>query len=131
MTRKYSLEKVEEEYKEAFFKLHHNGSLPKEYQYYQDMIMLNEKNSSSLLTLRNDCKLYTDAHQKFDDLLIDIKNAKKSIHIAYFIFKTKDQIGQELLQLLTFNICSSFKPYYAPKFLISSKISLKKLIFNT
>lgn len=65
------------------------------------MILLNEKNSSSLLTLKNDCKLYTDAHQKFDDLFTDIKNAKKSIHIAYFIYKTKDQVGQELLQLLT------------------------------
>lgn len=65
------------------------------------MILLNEKNSSSLLTLKNDCKLYTDAHQKFDDLFTDIKNAKKSIHVAYFIYKTKDQVGQELLQLLT------------------------------
>ncbi len=101
MTRKYSLEKVEEEYNEAFLKFHHNGSLPKEYRYYEDMILLNEKNSSSLLTFKNDCKLYTDAHQKFDDLLVDIKNAKKSIHIAYFIFKTNDQIGKQLLQLLT------------------------------
>lgn len=101
MTRKYSLEKVEEEYNEAFFKFHHNGSLPKEYRYYEDMILLNEKNSSSLLTFKNDCKLYTDAHQKFDDLLVDIKNAKKSIHIAYFIFKTNDQIGKRLLRLLT------------------------------
>ena len=101
MTRKYSLEKVEEEYNEAFLKFHHNGSLPKEYRYYEDMILLNEKNSSSLLTFKNDCKLYTDAHQKFDDLLVDIKNAKKSIHIAYFIFKTNDQIGKRLLRLLT------------------------------
>lgn len=101
MTRKYSLEKVEEEYNEAFLKFHHNGSLPKEYRYYEDMILLNEKNSSSLLTFKNDCTLYTDAHQKFDDLLVDIKNAKKSIHIAYFIFKTNDQIGKRLLRLLT------------------------------
>ena len=101
MTRKYSLEKVEEEYNEAFLKFHHNGSLPKEHRYYEDMILLNEKNSSSLLTFKNDCKLYTDAHQKFDDLLVDIKNAKKSIHIAYFIFKTNDQIGKRLLRLLT------------------------------
>ena len=101
MTRKYSLEKVEEEYNEAFLKFHHNGSLPKEYRYYEDMILLNEKNSSSLLTFKNDCKLYTDAHQKFDDLLVDIKNAEKSIHIAYFIFKTNDQIGKRLLRLLT------------------------------
>lgn len=101
MTRKYSLEKVEEEYKQAFLRLHHSGSFPKVYQYYQDMILLNEKNSSSLLTLKNDCKLYTDAHEKFDDLFEDIKHAKKSIHIAYFIYKTKDQVGQELLQLLT------------------------------
>lgn len=101
MTRKYSLEKVEEEYNQAFLKLQHTGSLPKAYQYYHDMILLNEKNSSSIFTLANDCKLYTDAHDKFDDLFEDIKQAKKSIHIAYFIFKTKDEIGQELLQLLT------------------------------
>lgn len=100
MTRKYSLKKVEEEHQKMYEKLQHQ-EIPKEFMKYEDMILLNEKNSSSIFTIENDYKLYIDAKEKFEDLLEDIKNAKKTIHISYFIFKTKDQIGKELVELLT------------------------------
>ena len=44
MTHKYSLEKVEEEYRQAFLKLKNEKEPSKEtYKYYKDMILLNEK----------------------------------------------------------------------------------------
>lgn len=101
MTHKYSLEKVEEEYRQAFLKLKNEKEPSKEtYKYYKDMILLNEKNASSIFTQKNDCKLYIDAKDKFHDLFEDIRNAKKSIHVAYFIYKTHDEIGKQMLELL-------------------------------
>lgn len=101
MTRKYSLGKVEEEYNQMFLKFQHGfDDLDDKYKYYKDMILLNEKNASSIFTENNECKLYVDAKDKFEDMFLDIEKAKDTIHVAYFIYKTKDEIGKQLLELL-------------------------------
>lgn len=75
MTHKYSLEKVEEEYRQAFLKLKNEKEPSKEtYKYYKDMILLNEKNASSIFTQKNDCKLHI---MVFWDFLL---------HLFYFYF---------------------------------------------
>lgn len=48
----------------------------------------------------NDVEIFTDARKKYDALFEDIKNAKKSINIMYFIIRN-DVVGNELIDLLT------------------------------
>ena len=48
----------------------------------------------------NDIKLYTLGQDKFDDFYKDLKNAKKFIHLEYYIIRN-DELGNELLHILT------------------------------
>ncbi len=45
-------------------------------------------NSNSLLTTKNSIKLFYCGKDKFDSLITDLKNAKKFIHMEYFIWKS-------------------------------------------
>lgn len=56
-------------------------------------------NSSCVYCRGNDVKIFTDAQKKYDDLFSDIKNAKESINILYFIIRN-DVIGNRLIDLL-------------------------------
>lgn len=66
---------------------------------YGDLIKFNTKFGKSLLTSKNDIKIYTDGKYKYEDLLKDIEQAKHSIHILYFIIKN-DTIGKQLVEAL-------------------------------
>jgi cardiolipin synthase len=48
----------------------------------------------------NDVKIYTKAEEKYRDLIEDIKNAKESINMVYFIIHD-DHIGNTIINLLT------------------------------
>ncbi|HEO8420099.1 cardiolipin synthase [Niallia sp. FSL W8-0635] len=65
----------------------------------QDLIYLNLFNNDSVLTENNAVEIFTDGNQKFKQLFTDIKNAKKSIHLQYYILKN-DGIGSDLISLL-------------------------------
>ena len=65
-------------------------NLKKWYKYYF-IIML--------LTTDNDLTIYTDGHQKFDDLINDIRHAQSYIHIQYYIIHS-DNLGKQLLHEL-------------------------------
>lgn len=60
---------------------------------------MNLFNNDAVLTENNAVQIFTDGHQKFDQLFTDIKNAKKSIHLQYYILKN-DGIGSDLISLL-------------------------------
>lgn len=49
---------------------------------------------------QNDVEIFTDARKKYDALFEDIKNAKDSINMMYFIIRN-DVVGNELIDLLT------------------------------
>jgi cardiolipin synthase len=66
---------------------------------YGDLIKFNTNFGKSLLTSKNEIKIYTDGKSKYDDLLNDIASAKHSIHILYFIIKN-DTIGKQLVDAL-------------------------------
>ena len=66
---------------------------------YRDMIMMNERHGANLYTTGNTVTLFTDAGEKYDSLYNDIKDAKKSIHLLYFIFKS-DVTGKRFISLL-------------------------------
>lgn len=57
------------------------------------------QNREAPLSKNNKIKLYTDEHEKFRDLMSDIKNAKETINIEYYSFYN-DDIGNQILNLL-------------------------------
>lgn len=51
------------------------------------------------LTMRNDIKIYTDGEEKFHDLRADLRAARKSIKLQYYIF-ADDDLGREISAIL-------------------------------
>lgn len=66
---------------------------------WADLILMNSKNSRSLVTFDNDIKVFSRANDKYNCLFEDIKNAKESINISYYIIR-KDYYGKKLLSTL-------------------------------
>ncbi|MGK0552447.1 cardiolipin synthase [Enterococcus faecalis] len=54
---------------------------------------------SMLYTTNNEVQLFTDGEKKFDALLADIAQAKKHIHMEYYIYRG-DHLGQKVRQAL-------------------------------
>lgn len=66
---------------------------------YSDMIKY-FLNANSGYSENNEVNIFTDAKKKYDALFEDIKNAKKSINMLYFIIRN-DTVGNALIDLLT------------------------------
>lgn len=66
---------------------------------YQDLITLHLNAHEALYTEDNKVQLFTDGYQLFADLFAKIRNAQKSIHIEYYIFRD-DPLGRRLQKLL-------------------------------
>lgn len=71
-----------------------------EMKLHRDLIYLFLKNNNALLTQDNDVEIFIDGKDKFDSLIRDIKEAKRNIHLQYYIFRD-DKLGQKLIDLLT------------------------------
>ncbi len=56
-------------------------------------------NYNFIYTENNDVKIFTDANEKYKQLMEDIENARESIDILYFIIHN-DNIGNRLIKLL-------------------------------
>ena len=67
---------------------------------YKDLILLNLNNADSIFSINNDLKYYLDGETVVDDLISDIKNAKSTIHLEFYIF-AHDKIGKKMIALLT------------------------------
>lgn len=66
---------------------------------YQQLIKMNLKADNSYFTDDNNIELFYFGSPKFERLFKDIKEAKKTIDIQYYIFRT-DEIGLKFLSLL-------------------------------
>lgn len=66
---------------------------------YVQMVRLNLVNDSAPVTIDNSVRVYAGGEEKFRDLLEDIRNAEKHVHLLYFIFRT-DETGHAILDLL-------------------------------
>jgi len=66
---------------------------------HRDMIMMNERHGANVYTSNNDITLFTNAEEKYESLYNDILNAKRNIHLLYFIFKA-DTTGKKFISLL-------------------------------
>jgi cardiolipin synthase len=66
---------------------------------WQDMIRLHQTYSESFFTQDNKVSVITDGCHKFDCLIRDIKAAKQSVNVMYFIVKN-DSMGRLLIDAL-------------------------------
>lgn len=66
---------------------------------HKDMIYALSTLNSSPYTTNNKVSIYTDGYDFFDELKIQLKKAKKYIHIEFYIFKD-DELGTEILDIL-------------------------------
>ena len=66
---------------------------------YLDLIKMNFNHSGADYTLGNDVQIFFNGEDKFKHLIYDLKNAKKYIHIQYYIFK-RDNLGKEIIEIL-------------------------------
>lgn len=74
----------------------HNRILHK----WREMVIMNIDYSNSLLSMNSDVELICDGKEMFERLCNDIKNAKYTIKLQYFIVKD-DYIGKKLINVLT------------------------------
>ena len=65
---------------------------------YKLMNLLLNSNSS-ILTLYNSCKIYNEGEHFFEDLLKELENAKSSIHMEFFIWRS-DSLGEKIKNIL-------------------------------
>ena len=63
------------------------------------LVSLLLNSNSSILTLNNSCKIYNEGEDFFEDLIKELRNAKSSIHMEFFIW-TSDIIGEEIKSIL-------------------------------
>lgn len=71
---------------------------PKNYQ-FRKLITLNLNSDDAIFTQDNEIETFFWGEDKFNSLLEDIKNAKESIEMQYYIFKY-DGIGEDVLKAL-------------------------------
>lgn len=91
---------------------------------WADLILLNSKDARSIVTFDNEIEMFCNASDKYDRLFEDIKNAKDSINISYYIIR-KDFYGKQLLNLLVEKVKSGVEVRLIYDH-IGSKITSKK-----
>lgn len=67
---------------------------------FSDLRIMNYKSSGARYTVNNSVKVYVNGEDKFKQLIEDIRNAKKYIHIEYYIFRS-DNLGKKIIKELT------------------------------
>lgn len=86
----------------------------------------------SPLSRRNQIKLFTDGHEKFENLFIDLRHAENHIHVEYYSF-FNDKIGNDFLRILEakalegVEVCLIYDPWGSPK---ANKQFFAKLVAN-
>lgn len=65
----------------------------------KNLINFNFTTSGARLLTKNNIKYYTNGQDKINDLISDLRNAKKTINLEYFIFAS-DDVGNEIMDIL-------------------------------
>ncbi|WP_042351848.1 cardiolipin synthase [Bacillus massiliigorillae] len=65
-----------------------------------DLIYMHLTNNGALLSENNDVTIFTDGKEKFKNLIQDIREAERFIHMQYYIIKN-DNLGKEVIAELT------------------------------
>ena len=107
-----------------------NGNDTKYPDDVKEMILFNLKNADSLYSSRNDIKYFLDGPSALDSLIADIKEAKSSIHIEFYIF-ANDKTGRLVKRILTEKAKEGVEVrvlYDAVGSITTSKVNFRKLI---
>lgn len=76
------------------------SEIPQDENIDTSILRFNLLHNKSAITEYNDVKIFNTAYEKFEELISDLKNAKHTIHILYYIIKN-DTIGNLLINTLT------------------------------
>lgn len=87
---------------------------------FADLRELNFNHSGVKYTTNNKVNVYVDGKEKFNKLIEDIRNAKKFIHVEYYIFRG-DTLGRQIIEELTKKVQSGLEV----RFLLDSMGSRK------
>jgi cardiolipin synthase A/B len=90
----------------------------------KDIISMFLKLNKFLYTKNNKVSIYTDGNEFFNELLQEIKKAKKFINIQFYIFKD-DTIGKEIINALTDKLKEGVEVRLLYDSVGSSKLSMK------
>ncbi|TLG76629.1 cardiolipin synthase [Culicoidibacter larvae] len=104
--RKLNTTRIEDRFNEqamnqkvkSFFEGDSHQELPE--SEYKNIMLLNRNHGDAVLSEDNHIQVYTDANVKYADLFADLRNAKTTIHITYFIIQD-DHYGNEFINILT------------------------------
>ncbi len=66
---------------------------------YEDLVLFNLEASGAILTSGNDVIFYTDGKEKFQSLMEDMKKAKETIHVQYYIIRN-DKVFGDICEVL-------------------------------
>lgn len=66
---------------------------------YEEILKMFNQAEGEILYSGNDVKIYNNGSEKFRDLFFDLKNARHSIFVQYYIFKS-DELSQEFIRIL-------------------------------
>ena len=66
---------------------------------YSDLVMYHLHTTSAILSDDNDVQFFVNGEDKFAALKEDMRNAKKSIHIQYYIIKN-DELFRSIVEIL-------------------------------
>ena len=101
MIRKFELSSKEykSHIKKQIVSLKYNEQLKDFPSHHKDLILLNLNTADSACTFNNDIKYFLDGPSAFDSLIEDIKRAKNSIHLEFYIL-ANDKTGKKLKNLL-------------------------------
>lgn len=73
--------------------------LDEEHREYSDLVLYNLEANSAIYSKNNDVEIFTDGNEKFNDLISEMKKAKKFIHIQYYIM-SKGELLDRILNVL-------------------------------
>ncbi len=83
---------------------HQQQYITREYELLDNDIVktlhMNLFSSNALITLHNELQVYHSGEPYFEGLFNDFRQAQKSIHLEFFLYRD-DELGEELLDILT------------------------------
>lgn len=83
-------------------------SIPDDENLDTSILRFNFLHNKAAITKNNEIKIFNSAYDKFSELIKDIKDAKHTIHILYYIIKN-DKIGNLLIDTLTSKVKEGIK----------------------
>lgn len=66
---------------------------------YQDLVLFNLETSGAIYSENNSVRVFTDGNEKFNALIEEMKNARKYIHVQYYIM-SKGELLDRILTVL-------------------------------